>query len=164
MSDQWRARDSVLCGSLCFMFLVLLHQVRMPRARKQRSLVCAVLGSEDCTTNCGSAECSPTQIQTHSTLSELSSSIDETRDVATDLSIEHQRLAAELERMERAVAMSNGKPLPSLPAHPGKQPPRIMRTHHRLGRLSRDDESFAFFYRQARCRHVSVKSQRWTRV
>jgi len=28
MSEQWRARDSVLCGSLCFLFLVLLHQVR----------------------------------------------------------------------------------------------------------------------------------------
>ena len=27
MSEQWRARDSVLCGSLCFMFLVLIHQV-----------------------------------------------------------------------------------------------------------------------------------------
>ena len=55
------------------------------------------------------------QISVRSTLSDLSSSIDETREVATDLSIEHQRLAAELERMERAVAMSNGKPLPSLP-------------------------------------------------
>lgn len=59
------------------------------------------------------------QIQTRSTLSELSASLDETREVATDLSIEHQRLAAELERMERAVAMSNGKPLPSLPPRPG---------------------------------------------
>ena len=26
-AEQWRARDSVLCGSLCFMFLVLIHQV-----------------------------------------------------------------------------------------------------------------------------------------
>jgi acetyl-CoA carboxylase alpha subunit len=59
------------------------------------------------------------QISVRSTLSDLSSSIDETREVATDLSIEHQRLAAELERMERAVAMSNGKPLPSLPPRAG---------------------------------------------
>lgn len=36
MSEQWRARDSVLCGSLCFMFLVLLHQVRAPPPSARR--------------------------------------------------------------------------------------------------------------------------------
>ena len=76
----WRARDSVLCGAICFLLLVLLHQ-----------------------------------IQTRASLSDLSSTIDETREVATDLSMEHQRLAAELARLEKAVAMSTGKPLPSLP-------------------------------------------------
>jgi hypothetical protein len=55
------------------------------------------------------------QASVRSSISELRVSIQETREVALDLGLEHEHLGAELLRLENAMAVAAARPLPPLP-------------------------------------------------
>lgn len=74
----------MLTTSICFLFLVLVHQAR-----------------------------------TRSSLSDIQSALEQTREVAVDLRMEHQRIQTKLQALEAAYATANPtRPLPPLPPAP----------------------------------------------